>query len=287
MNKKMADHFIGKDDKEYRPLKILVFQAHPDDPDATCGGIAALYSNEGHRVRFVTVTNGDAGHPEMGGVALARRRRAEAAASGEVLGIEYITLDNHDSVLTPSLEIRHDIVRMIREYEPDLIITHRPYDYHPDHRAVSILVQDAIGVLCVPNIVSDVPNKRYTPSVVYAWDDFKKPYPFIPDIVVGIDAVIDTKVDALHCHKSQYYELFPYNKAFMGTVPENDQARRKWLFDWYTPKDKQVAERYRDKLVELYGEENGMRICYAEAFEFCEYGAPIPDERIKVLFPFY
>jgi LmbE family N-acetylglucosaminyl deacetylase len=241
----------------------------------------------GHKVKLITVTNGDAGHPEMGGVNLARRRRNEAAASGKTLGVEYVTWDNHDSVLEPTLNIRHAIVKEIREFEPDLIMTHRPYDYHPDHRAVSILVQDAIGVLCVPNIVLDPPNRRYTPSVVYTWDNFKKPYAFIPDIVVGVDEVIDTKVDAMHCHKSQYYELFPHNKAFMGEVPEDDAERRDWLFDWYTPKDQRVASMYRQRLGELYGEDKATGIKHAEAFERCEYGAPISDEQIPDLFPFF
>ena len=124
-------------------LKIIVFGAHPDDCDIKAGGIAIKYANLGHEVKFVSVTNGDAGHHEIGGVELARRRRAEAQAAGAVAGIEYHVIDNHDGELEPTLENRKKIIRLIRNYTPDLILTHRPNDYHPDHRYTSILVQDS------------------------------------------------------------------------------------------------------------------------------------------------
>jgi LmbE family N-acetylglucosaminyl deacetylase len=287
MSDRSKQHFVGKDIDASRLLRILIFGAHPDDPDFAAGGVAALYTQQGHQARMVTVTNGDAGHHEMGGVPLAQRRRKEAAAAGACLGVEYITLDNHDCVLILTLEIRHQLVRIIREFQPDLVMTPRPCDYHPDHRYTSQLVQDAVCTASVPNIVSDVPYLHFTPVVVYVWDDFQKPYPFIPDVVVSIDNVIEKKVDAFHCHVSQMYEFLPFIKRYLDKVPEDPSQRRAWLWESLEPRLSRVADLYRDRLIELYGKEKGKQIKYAEAFESCEYGAPLSEANLKRLFPFF
>ena len=91
-------------------LRVLVFGAHPDDCDFTAGGVAALYARQGHEVLFISVTNGDAGHHEIGGARLAQRRRAEAAAAGAAIGIRYELLDIHDGQLLPTLENRRQII---------------------------------------------------------------------------------------------------------------------------------------------------------------------------------
>src|SRR5579884_6894 len=169
------------------PLRILVFGAHPDDPDASAGGVAALYGRQGHQVKFVSLTNGDAGHHEIGGVGLARRRYAETQAVANVLGLaEYQVLDNHDGELEPTLANRRQVIRIIREFEPDLILSPRPNDYHPDHRYTSILVQDAAYMVTVPNIVALTDHLRKNPVIAYVSDTFRKPYPFSPDVVVDV-----------------------------------------------------------------------------------------------------
>ena len=73
----------------------------------------------GHKVRFVAVTNGDAGHHEEGGGQLAMRRRAEAIEAGRRIGVDYVVLDNHDGELVPSLDVRQQIIRQIREWKAD------------------------------------------------------------------------------------------------------------------------------------------------------------------------
>lgn len=269
------------------PLNVLIFGAHPDDPDFKAGGVAALYSRQGHRVKMVSLTNGDAGHHEMGGAPLAWRRRQEAAAAGAAVGAEYITLDNHDGNLLPTLENREQVIGLIREFEADLIMTPRPYDYHPDHRYTSQLVQDASYMVTVPNVVSHAPILRSMPVIVYVWDHFEKPYPCRPDVVVAIDEVIEQKIDGLHCHTSQMYEWLPYNGQYLDEVPEDPQHRRDWLRTRLEPRLRRVADLYRDRLIEDYGEERGQQIQYAEAFEVCEYGAPLTEELRRKLFPFY
>jgi len=255
------------------PMRVLVFGAHPDDPDFAAGGVAALRHRYGHIVKMVSLTNGDAGHHAEGGAPLAWRRRAEAAAAGAVLGAEYITLDHHDGELMPTLEARRAVIRLIREFAPDVIMSPRPYDYHPDHRYTAQLVQDAIYLVTVPNVVSDVPHLRQMPAAWYTWDGFQKPYPFSPDLVIGIDEVIEHKVDALACHVSQVYEWLPYNRQEEDTVPADPAARRGWLRAQLEPRLRHTADLYRARLCELYGDAVGSAIRYAEAFERCEYGA--------------
>jgi LmbE family N-acetylglucosaminyl deacetylase len=268
-------------------LNILIFGAHPDDPDYSAGGTAALYARQGHRVKMVSLTNGDAGHHEQGGAPLAWRRRQEAAAAGAALGVEYITLDNHDGALLPTLEVRHQVIALIREFQPDLLMTHRPYDYHPDHRYTSQVVQDASYMLTVPNVVSHVPHLRIMPVIVHTWDNFQKPYPFQADVVVAIDDVVEQKVDALHCHTSQMYEWLPYNGRYLEQVPADVTQRRAWLRQRQDARLRRAADLYRPQLVERYGEERGRQVQYAEAFEVCEYGSPLTEENRQTLFPVF
>ena len=265
-------------------LRILVIGAHPDDCDIKAGGIAIRYAALDHHVRFVSVTNGDAGHHEIGGVQLAKRRRAEAESAASVAGIEYHVMDNHDGELEPTLENRKKIIRMIRSYTPDLILTHRPNDYHPDHRYTSILVQDSAYMVCVPNICTDTTPMKTNPVIAYLSDGFQKPTPFAPDVVIDIDDVVEKKLDMLHCHTSQMYEWLPWIAGTIDEVPESNADRRKWL-EHRLGGFERVADTYRDKLIELYGEERGSRVKWAEAFEGCEYGGELTQERIAKLFP--
>ena len=270
-----------------KQINVLVFGAHPDDCDIKAGGVAALYVQQGHRVKFVSVTNGDAGHHEMGGGTLAQRRYAEAQAAAEVIGIEYELLDNHDGELMPTLENRYQIIRTIREFCPDLIMTHRPNDYHPDHRYTSTLVQDAAYMVTVPNICALTPHLEKNPVIIYLSDGFMKPYPFTPDVAIGIDAVVEQKIDMLHCHVSQFYEWLPYNSGTLDAVPTDASARRAWLGERLLNRFRSTAEKYRDLLIALYGEKLGAQIEYAEAFEGCEYGTSLTTENIPTLFPFF
>ncbi len=270
-----------------KQLRVLVFGAHPDDCDIKAGGIAALYTQRGHSVKFVSVTNGDAGHHEIGGGPLAIRRNAEAQAAADIIGIDYELLDNHDGELMPSLENRYQIIRKIREFKPDLIMTHRPNDYHPDHRYTSMLVQDAAYMVTVPNICALTPHLEKNPVIVYLSDSFQKPTPFSPDVVVDIDDVVEKKIDMLHCHTSQFYEWLPYNSGTLNAVPDNAVERRKWLAERLRNRFSSIANKYRKMLIELYGEQKGNSIQYAEAFESCEYGASLTQENIPILFPFF
>ncbi len=268
-------------------LRLLVIGAHPDDCDFKAGGLAALYRQENHNVKFISVTNGDAGHHEMGGGPLALRRGQEANDAADIIGIEYDLLDIHDGELIPSLENRYEIIRNIRIYKPDMIMTHRPNDYHPDHRYTSMLVQDAAYMVTVPNVCAQTPHLENNPVILYLSDRFNKPYPFTPDVVIGIDAVVDKKIDMIHSHTSQVYEWLPFNNGTLESVPDNTEDRREWLANRLFKQFSSIADKYRNKLIEFYGNEIGESIQYAEAFEACEYGSPLTNEKISTLFPFF
>ena len=269
-------------------LRILIIGAHPDDADIGCGGLALKYVSLGHTVKFLSTTNGDTGHHEIGGIELARRRYAEAQASARVAGLaEYQVLDLHNGELEPSVANRKLIIRIIREYNPDLIITHRPNDYHPDHRYTSQLVQDASYIVTVPNMVALTDILPRTPKICYMHDNFRKPLPFQPDVVVGIDDVIEQKVRMMDCHESQFYEWLPFNQGISDQVPADPEERRRWLASLRLPYFENIADAYRPVLIELYGEREGRAFRYAEAFEGCEYGAGFNKEDIPRLFPFF
>jgi LmbE family N-acetylglucosaminyl deacetylase len=269
-------------------LRVLAVGAHPDDCDLKAGGVACKYADRGHEVRFVSVTNGAAGHHEQAGATLVRRRLAEAEAAADIAGIEFQLLDNPDGRLEPSLAVRDDLIRLIRDYDPDLVLTHRHNDYHPDHRCTAQLIRDAAYMVTVPNICPEVPALDCNPVFVYLSDAFERPYPFKPDVVVDIDDAVERKHKMLDCHESQMYEWLAYNEGVLEEVPDEPDTQYEWLCSGGLPHIDalaDVANRYRDALVAKYGEA-GEEITYAEAFEASEYGHPLTDEVAERLFPF-
>jgi len=272
--------------KSSEPLRFLVIGAHPDDPEKVGGTMAKLIA-KGHKVRLVAMTNGNAGHHEMGGGPLAKRRFKEAQCAGNVIGAEYVVIDNDDGKLMPTLENREKVIAQIREFRADVVITHRPNDYHPDHRNTGLLVRDAAYMVTVPNIVPSVPHLNRNPIFMYMNDRFTQPSPFDPDIVVAIDDVIEKKIDMYHCHVSQMYEWLPYNAGRLDQVPSDPSQRREWLGSRWKSRSEGPARRYRDLLIKLYGQERGSAVKFAEAFEVSEYGSRPSLERLKKIFPFF
>jgi LmbE family N-acetylglucosaminyl deacetylase len=272
-------------------LRILVFGAHPDDCEIRAGGVAAMWAAQGHKVKFVSTTNGDIGHATMAGGPLAKRRTEEVKKAAKILGIETEVLDIHDGELMPTLENRKTFVRLIRQWKADIVIGHRPNDYHPDHRYTGILMQDAAFMVTVAHFCPDVPQIAKNPVFLYLVDNFQKPQPFEPDVVVGIDDVLEKKANALWCIESQIESLWATgNFEKVVPVPQEPAAheqRRQEVSKRFAARDQATANKFRAKLIELYGQEKGQKIGHAEAFELCEYGRrPSPDE-IKQLFPFF
>ncbi len=268
-------------------LRIICFGAHPDDCEIQAGGVGALWAAKGHKVKLVSVTNGDIGHWREAGGPLARRRKAEAEQADKILGVTCEVLDIHDGELLPSLENRRTITRLIREWNADIVMGPHPNDYHPDHRYTGVLVQDAAYMVTVPFFCPDVPYLKKNPVFMYYPDHFQKPNPFKPDVAVAIDSVIQKKLDALDALESQFYEGgangYP---ELIPSDPAKQQERHRQVRAGFEGRSRDLAQRFRSKLSEFYGDKAG-QIRYAEAFEICEYGRQPNREDLKKLFPFF
>lgn len=280
---------VFADEADADSLRIIVFGAHPDDAEYKAGGVALLWARAGHKVKLVSVTNGDIGHWRMAGGVLAKRRTAESAEVARRLGVESEVLDIHDGELLPTLENRRTITRLIRDWNADIVISHRPWDYHPDHRYVGVLVQDSAYMVAVPFFCPDTPPLKKNPVFLYSSDRFNKPYPFKADIAIDIGPVFDKKVDALMALESQHFEggaLGNAEEAAKVPPASKPELRRAWLHERWDKHQSTIANDHRDALNRWYGDEAAAEIKYAEAFEICEYGHQPEPEEIRKLFPF-
>lgn len=263
-------------------LRIIAFGAHPDDCDIKFGGTAALFAKMGHAVKFVSLTNGDAGHQSQGGGALAKRRRAEAQEAGRRLGITYDVLDNHDGELMPTLEVRHQVIRKIREWNADVVLAPRTNDYHPDHRNTGVVLQDTAYMVVVPNVTPDTPPLKKNPVYLYFSDNFQKPQPFKHDIAIIIDETLDQKIDALDAHESQVYEWLPWVDGRLAEVPTGKAERKAWLAK---TRPSAVNPATRAALEKWYGAAKAGAAKSVESFEVAEYGKRPNEADIRRLFP--
>jgi|LSQX01.1.fsa_nt_gb LmbE family N-acetylglucosaminyl deacetylase len=287
-------------------IRVLMIGPHPDDCDFRCGGLALKYARAGHQVKFISLLDGSGGHQSMKPADIAARRKQETQAVARLAGIEYEVWDIPDCELMADLPTRKRLIRAIRTFQPDLVFSCRPNDYHADHRNASLLVQDASYLLIVPNFCPEVPAMKKMPVILYFYDSFQNP-PFIADLAIMTDDVIEDKFHMLDCHESQVYEWLPYTKGTLHTVPTDPAARFEWLHQPRLPRDGQPIDatalaglmtgamseyreaipaiKFRHKLIERYGE-RGARALFAEAFSVCEYGAPLTPEAEKELIPF-
>jgi LmbE family N-acetylglucosaminyl deacetylase len=269
-------------------LRIICFGAHPDDCELRAGGVAAMWAAKGHHVKFVSVTNGDIGHWRDAGGPLARRRKAEVEKADEILGITSEVLDIHDGELLPTLENRRAITREIRQWNADIVMSHRPNDYHPDHRYTGVLVQDAAFMVTVPHFCPDVPALKKNPVFMFYDDRFQKPTPFSPDVAVSIDSTIVRKLDAIGVLESQFYEGGALGSADL--IPSDSAGREervRKVRSEHAGRNRSLAERFRGKLGDWYAKDVAAKTQYAEAFEICEYGRQPDKDELRKLFPFF
>jgi LmbE family N-acetylglucosaminyl deacetylase len=272
--------------KNWRPwhlVRILCIGAHPDDCEYRFSGAAAKFAALKHEVKFLSMTCGDAGHHVHSGAALAEIRRGEAERARRRLGIAASeVLPNHDGELVPSLEARREVVRQIRAWRADIVITHRPWDYHPDHRYTSQIVQDAAYLVVVPNICPEVERLPQNPVFLYLEDDFQLPVPFAPDIALDIDDVWEVKIASLDAHVSQFYEWLPWVDGTLDDVPVEAAARREWLSGRRSVLPSACV---RGALERRYGATKAREIHHAEAFQICEYGRRPSRNELDEMFP--
>lgn len=264
-------------------MNVIMFGAHPDDCEFSGGGTAARLAAAGHRVKLVSVTNGDAGHQSLKPRALARVRRLEAQSAAAALGAAWEVLDNHDGRLRPTVEVREQLMARLREWKADVVISHRPNDYHPDHRAVAQAVQDTAYMAIVPLFCPRSPALADNPAYLYFWDHFQSPEPFRADLIVPIDEVMEKKLEALHSMPSQMYEWLPWTMHALDQVPEGEAERKAFIREFFLRKHQQEA--FRPQITRRYGARIARGVEFYEAFQLCEYGRQPAAAELHAMFP--
>lgn len=268
-----------------RPLRIIAFGAHPDDAELKAGGVAALWASQGHQVKFVSMTNGDIGHFAQAGGPLAQRRTKEVLECATILGITTEVLDIHDGELMPTLENRRTVARLIRDWQADIVMGHRSYDYHADHRYTGVLLNDAAVIVAAPFFVPDTPPTPRNPVFLSYSDGFQDPKPFVPAVVVDIDASADKKWACISAMPSQFGDADSWQGRTRPDVPKGDAERKAYLLDLAKQRTAAVATQYRAQLVTRYGETRGGAVTYAEAFQLNQYGRQPSVEELSKMFP--
>lgn len=268
------------------PLRLLVLVAHPDDAEFHAGGLILQYTRAGHVVKLVSATDGGAGHQTLSGPPLTEIRSREAQAAAHEVGATAELWPFPDGRLEPTLELRERVIREIRTFRPDLVLTHRTCDYHPDHRAIGQAVQDASYLVTVPSICPDAPILRRDPVVATMNDRFTRPTSMRADVILDISTDLAAITRMCACHASQFFDWLPFNQQQLDAVPSGAADRLAWLADQLRVHLRTYAERFRAELIATYGPQRGAAAELAEAFEISEYAAPLDPAARRRLFWF-
>ena len=265
--------------------RLLILAAHPDDAEYYAGGLATFYRRLGRDVKIVSVTDGRVGHNLRSEQELITMRRLEAAQAGHVIDCEYKTLDFADGQLEPSLEARAQVIEEIRRFQPDLVISHRTCDYHPDHRAVGQIVQDASYLVTVPRVLPEVPALRKPPVFAYMTDTFTRPTRLRADEILDVTSCVDQIVGMLACHVTQLFEWLAYEEGILDTVPQDKSEWMAWARAWYVKHMQLRLDHFEDELQQEFGARMNDEVKFVEVFEIGEYGTVPDSQRRSELFP--
>ncbi|MDD3910536.1 MAG: PIG-L family deacetylase [Proteiniphilum sp.] len=273
----------GMKNKEKR---VIVICAHPDDAELTTGGTGILLSRSGYKVKLVSLTNGNKGHHKGTKNEIAIRRYNETQEVKKRMNCEYEIINNEDGELEANLKNRMEVIRLIREWKADIVITHPSYDYHPDHRNTSLLVQDAAFLVNVPKILPEVPALIESPLFLYTrgrYADRQKPH---PDIVVDITPVEREKAYIIDAHASQIYEWLPWINRSNKIIPDTQEEKIEYILKEYVLKRGEIKEKDKPVVEKWYGS-RAKEVKTIEAFEICEFGRAVNDQDIRELFPMF
>lgn len=270
---------------------ILCIGAHPDDVEGSIGGTAAMMRRRGDRVRFLSVTDGAKGHyrkeyidnPQL----LVERRLEEAHRAAAMIGAEFVCFGAPDGGVYVNHETTTSMIRAIRAFGepgkgPDVILVNRPYDYHRDHRVTAQLVLDAAYLLTVPTVCPDTPPLKQMPVILYWHDDFTEPVPFRADVMVSIDEVMETKIDMVCAHVSQFAEWIPYARG-MAPLPLSEEEMRKWVTEWMH-RDAHTSKASGLRCTPRLAPQKPFT--FAEAFQISEYGTQPTNEWLREMLGF-
>jgi LmbE family N-acetylglucosaminyl deacetylase len=206
-------------------VRVLAVGAHPDDLEILCAGTLAKYAAQGASVTMAVATNGEVGSATLPPEEIAGIRKQEATAAAAVIGAELVWMNHRDEFLFSTEATRLDFLNMVRQARPDLILTHAPCDYHPDHRATGQILWDIRVMTTVPNIKTQAPPCEKIPEIYYF--DTIAGIDFVPQFYVDITGGFEAKKQMLACHKSQsqwlenqyhmsYLEFIEYTGRYRG-----------------------------------------------------------------------
>jgi LmbE family N-acetylglucosaminyl deacetylase len=196
---------------EFVPSSAMAIVAHPDDIEFGCAGTCAKWAKRGARIVYVLVTSGNSGSqdPSLTREALAELREREQRAAAAICGVREIEfLRYNDGEVMPTLELRKDLVRLIRKHKPEVVIALDPtrmydgddYINHPDHRAVAIATMDAVApIAAMPLLYPELGPAHQVREVWIQWVDD-------PNTWVDISETLELKIQALLQHRSQVGE---------------------------------------------------------------------------------
>ena len=205
-------------------MNILAIGAHPDDVETSCGGTLAKYAKQGHKIFTATSTNGNVGSATLSMEEIAKIRKEEAKRAAAHIGAEYICLDYDDEMLFDSRETRLAFINLVRYCKADIILTHSPKDYNPDHELTSKIIND-IAVM-IPVAKLETKEKPYDKIPMIAYFESELGLGFVPTEYVDITDTIETKMAMCREHKSQVQWMSDnYKDALSG---------KDFLDDFYT-----------------------------------------------------
>lgn len=257
-------------------MNIIVIFAHPDEGEIYVGGTSYLLSRLGHRVKFLSLTNGDAGHYEMAPATLAAKRYQEAMAAKAVLDLaDYEILDHHDQYLENTAVVRRQVVDRIRDWGADVVFSYYPIEGgHVDNMCAGRIVRDAAPTLAMTPM----------PVCLYIRDYFTVDFSYIPEIAIPVDEVWETKLRACACHASQVCDAIPHELGILAAVRADPERQRQLIYDntyAFTRKTPAIAL----ALQKWFGAARAEAVTYVEAFEIAEFGRQISDQEAVQLFP--
>jgi len=270
-----------------RTQRLARVGAHPDDADILGSGLAMRWRARGGEVLFVSMANGDCGHQTQARAELAARRRRETEAVAALLGVEYVVMGVSDCEVMPTLAQRWALLGCLRRFAPDLVVTHPPQDYHPDHRYTAQLVGDVSYLLRVPHCCPEVPalQKDTVQAFFHPVHQAVRLEGFA--VAVETDAFWSRKLEVMACHASQMFEWLPWvTGADLSAVPPPDdpEGRLRYVDARRRLAAERIADLYRDCLAARYGPDLARTIRTAEAYVAAPYPTPLSAANAAELF---
>jgi LmbE family N-acetylglucosaminyl deacetylase len=183
-------------------MRIMAFEAHPDDCEFFYAGTLAKYGAMGHQTAIVCMTNGEVGSPSLSKAEIAAVREKEARNAAGLIHSEFYWMGYPDEFLFNTPEVRLKTIELIRDFDPDILITlDKDCDYHPDHCTAGQIIWDIHVMTTVPNIRTGNKPTRIIPEIYFC--DTTAGINFQPEVYVNIDDHWETKAAMLACHVSQ------------------------------------------------------------------------------------